>query len=159
VRIKTILNRVQRLHGFVYARAMMLEEMGRLIIEAEIRPRAKSRPICSGCNRAGPGYDTLATRRFEFVPLWGIPVFFLYAMRRVDCLRCGVLVERVPWVEGKNHLTRTYAWFLAGWAKRMTWSDVAAAFRTTWKTSSAPWRWRSSGASSTGRSTVSSRSG
>jgi transposase len=133
VRLKTILNRVQRQHGFVYARVGMLEEGRRLIIEAEIRPRRKSRPICSGCNRAGPGYDTLATRRFDFVPLWGIPVFFLYAMRRVDCLSCGVLVERVPWAEGKNHLTGTYAWFLAGWAKRMSWSDVAAAFRTTWE--------------------------
>jgi len=132
VRLKTILNRVQRLQGFVYARVGMLEERGRLIIEAEIRPRAKGRPICSGCNEAGPGYDTLATRRFEFVPLWGIPVAFVYAMRRVDCPSCGVRVERVPWAEGKNHLTRTYAWFLAGWAKRMSWSDVAAAFRTTW---------------------------
>ena len=27
----------------------MLEEMGRLIIEAEIRPRAKGRPIWPGC--------------------------------------------------------------------------------------------------------------
>ncbi len=66
MRLKTILNRVQRLHGFVYARARMLEEMGRLIIEAEIRPRAKGGPICSGCDQAGPGYDTLATRRFAF---------------------------------------------------------------------------------------------
>lgn len=133
MRLKTILNRVQRLRGFVYARAGMLEERGRLIIEAEIRPRAKGRPICSGCNEAGPGYDTLATRRFEFVPLWGIPVAFVYAMRRVACPRCGVRVERVPWAEGKNHLTRTYAWFLAGWARRMSWSDVAAAFRTSWE--------------------------
>jgi transposase len=133
VRLKTILNRVQRLHGFVYAGSRMLEEMGRLIIEAEIRPRSKGRPICSGCNQAGPGYDTLAPRRFEFVPLWGIPVFFLYAMRRVGCLSCGVRVERVPWADGKNHLTKSYAWFLAGWAKRMSWSDAAAAFRTTWE--------------------------
>jgi len=38
----------------------------------------------------------------EVVPLWGIPVFFSYAMRRVDCLSCGVRVELVPWAEGKN---------------------------------------------------------
>ena len=133
MRLKTILNRVQRLRGFVYASVRTLEERGRLVIEAEIRPRANGRPICSGCNQAGPGYDTLATRRFEFVPLWGIPVFFLYAMRRVDCLSCGVLVERVPWAEGKNHLTGTYAWFLARWAKRMSWQEVADAFRTSWE--------------------------
>jgi len=48
-------------------------------------------------------------------------------MRRVDCLSYGVRVELVPWAEGKNHLTKSYAWFLAGWAKRMSWSEVARA--------------------------------
>lgn len=83
--------------------------------------------------RATTGYDRLAARRFEFVPLWGMPVFFCYAMRRVDCPRCGVKVEAVPWAEGKNHLTIVYAWFLAAWAKRMSWKEVAEAFRTSWE--------------------------
>ena len=59
-------------------------------------------------------------------------MFFLYTMRRVDCMRCGVVVEAVPWSEGKHHLTTTYAWFLAKWAKRMNWKEVAEAFRTSW---------------------------
>jgi hypothetical protein len=47
---------------------------------------------------AGAGYDQLAERRFEFIPLSGFFVFLLYAMRRVDCRRCGmVAVEEVPW--------------------------------------------------------------
>jgi transposase len=75
----------------------------------------------------------LATRRFEFVPLWGIAVFFLYAMRRVDCPACGVTVERVPWSNGKGELTTTYQWFLARWAKRLAWSEVASIFNTTWE--------------------------
>ena len=41
------------------------------------------------------------------MPLWGILVFFVYAMRRVDCPTCGVKVERVPWAEGKSQLTTT----------------------------------------------------
>jgi len=45
-------------------------------------------------------------------------------MRRVDCLSYGARVELVPWAEEGNHLTKSYAWFLAGWAKRMGWSDV-----------------------------------
>lgn len=53
-------------------------------------------------------------------------------MRRVECPRCGIKVERVPWAEGKNHLTTTYAWFLAKWAKRLSWKEVADAFQTTW---------------------------
>jgi transposase len=60
-------------------------------------------------------------------------VYFVYAMRRVDCPTCGVTVERVPWCDGKNQLTTTYRWFLAGWAKRLSWKGVADAFDTTWQ--------------------------
>ncbi len=130
--IKSILNRVQLHHGFVYGSIRLVEKENQLSIEIAIRPRKGSRPICSVCGKPGPGYDTLPIRRFEFVPLWGIAVFFLYAMRRVDCPRCRVKVERVPWAEGKNHLTTTYAWFLAKWAKRLSWKETAEAFQTSW---------------------------
>ena len=130
--LKSILNRIQ-LHGcFVYGSVRLIEKATRLLLEIEIRPRKGSRPVCSVCGMSGPGYDTLPVRRFEFVPLWGIAVFFLYAMRRVECSRCGIKVERVPWAEGKNHLTTTYAWFLAKWAKRLSWKEVADAFQTKW---------------------------
>ena len=53
-------------------------------------------------------------------------------MRRVDCPRCGVTVERVPWADGKHQLTTTYMWFLARWAKRLSWQEVARVFSTSW---------------------------
>jgi len=28
----------------------------------------------SGCKKLRPGYDTLRSRRFEFIPFWGIVV-------------------------------------------------------------------------------------
>lgn len=58
---------------------------------------------------------------------------FVYAMRRVECPTCGVVVERVPWGSGKSQATTTYAWFLARWAKRLSWSEVADAFQTSWE--------------------------
>jgi len=61
-------------------------------------------------------------------------VFFLYMMRRVDSPRCGVTVDQVPWADGKHQLTTTYQWFLTTWAKRLSWTDVARAFRTSWDT-------------------------
>ena len=64
--------------------------------------------------------------------MWGNKVFFLYAPRRVECPGCGIRVERMPWVAGKHRLTEAYAWFLAGWAKRLSWKEVAEAFRTSW---------------------------
>lgn len=131
--VKTLLNRVQKFKSFVYKSFRLVEgEGGSLALEVELVPRANSRPVCSGCGVRRAGYDRLKKRRFEFVPLWGIAVFFLYTMRRVDCMRCGVVVEAVPWSEGKHHLTTTYAWFLAKWAKRMSWKEVAEAFRTSW---------------------------
>ena len=103
------------------------------MLEVEIYPHLRNRPRCSGCGHRGPQYDTLPPRWFEFVPLWGVRVFFLYRMRRVDCATCGhVRVEQVPWAEGKHQLTPTYAWFLAWWAKRLSWCEVAATFRTSW---------------------------
>ncbi|MCE9631733.1 MAG: transposase [Planctomycetia bacterium] len=45
-----------------------------------------------------------------FVPLG---VYLVYAMRRVECPECGVVVEQVPWATGKCHLTTSYRWGLA----------------------------------------------
>jgi transposase len=59
-------------------------------------------------------------------------VYFVYRMRRVNCPTCGVKVERVPWAEGKSSMTTQYKWYLAGWAKRMSWKEVAEAFRVSW---------------------------
>lgn len=133
--LKTILNRVQWHHSFVYENIRWEQSAQEdPVLEVEIRPRKNSQPVCSGCGRRCPGYDTLSTRLFEFVPLWGIPAFFLYAMRRVDCDRCGIIVEAVPWADGKHRITKAYAWFLAGWAKRMSWIEVARSFKTTWDT-------------------------
>jgi transposase len=131
--LKTILNRIEPFKSFVYGKARWVEDAGRKAIELEMHARKNGRAICSGCGRPGPGYDRLAERRFEFVPLWGITVFFVYAMRRVDCRECGVTVEQVPWAVGKSHLTTSYRWFLARWAKRMSWEEVASIFKTSWR--------------------------
>ncbi|MCP4267335.1 MAG: ISL3 family transposase [Candidatus Brocadiaceae bacterium] len=132
MQLKTILNRVQKIKSFVYGAVRWIEEDEEPAIEIEVRRRANSRAECSRCGRRGPGYDTLPERRFEFIPFWGIKVFFLYAPHRVDCPCCGVKVERMPWATGKHRLTDAYAWYLAGWAKRLSWKEVAEAFHTTW---------------------------
>ena len=132
--LKSILNHVHPLKSFVYKRARLIKTAGRPAkIEVEIEPRANGRPICSGCGEKRPGYDRLTVRRFQFVPLWGMPVFLVYAMRRVKCPPCGVTVEQVPWATGKCRLTTSFRWFLAGWAKRLSWQATADAFQTTWE--------------------------
>ena len=111
MQLKTILNHVARHKSFVYHTVRWADAKTKTEIEILIEPRANSRAICSGCGQPSPGYDRLAERRFEFVPLWQIAVYFVHAMRRVDCPRCGVQVEQVPWCDGKHGLTTTYRWF------------------------------------------------
>ena len=82
----TILNCCHHFRGFVYQRSRFSAD--EKSIEAAVRPRKGSVAICSRCHQPAPGYDQLAERRFEFIPLWGFFVFLLYAMRRVDCRRC-----------------------------------------------------------------------
>ena len=132
MQLKTILNRVEKHKSFVYGEVKLLEEGDELSLEVQIEARANGRPLCSGCEQAAPGYDRLPERRFAFVPFWGIAVYLVYGLRRVACPRCGVKVERVPWSTGKSQLTTTYQWFLARWAKRLSWSEVAESFHSTW---------------------------
>ena len=134
MQVKTILNRIEKIKSFIYKKVEMLEEAGVCIILVHITARANGWPICSKCGQRCVGYDTLPQRRFSYVPLWGIPVYFLYSMRRVHCTYCGIVVETVPWAQGKEQLTKSYGLFLARWAKRLAWKEVADVFGTNWNT-------------------------
>ena len=130
--LKTILNNCQKFKSFIYGEARFAIHEGNKAILVEVKPRKNSKSICSGCHKSAPGYDSLNERKFEFIPTWGYLVFFIYTMRRVDCPRCGVRVEEVPWAHGKRHQTKTYMQFLAHWARKLSWKEVAESFQTSW---------------------------
>ena len=75
----TILNRCHRFRGFVYQHARFSAD--KKSIEVAVRPRKGSAAVCSQCHLPAPGYDQLAERRFEFIPLWGFSSSF--------CTPCG----------------------------------------------------------------------
>jgi transposase len=130
MQIITLLNQCYRFPGFVYQHVRLSPD--RRSLEVRIRPRVGSTAICSGCHRPASGYDHLSDRQFEFIPVWGYLVFLLYSMRRVDCKTCGVIVEEVPWADGKHQLTKAYMLFLARWARKLSWKETAQSFRTSW---------------------------
>ena len=133
MQLKTIFNRVADYKPFVVAESRLVETALGAHIEITMRCRENGQAICSGCNKRRPGYDRLPTpRRFEFIPLWNIAVTLIYTMRRVQCSTCGVKVEKVPWSDGKSTLTVDYKWFLAGWARRMSWTEVSRCFSISW---------------------------
>jgi transposase len=102
---------------------------------ATIAPDRRYTPRCGACGEPAPFRDTRRTRRFRHVPLWGIPMTLRYVPRRVRCSRCdGVHVEAMPWVSGKQQLTRALMVTLATWARALPWQQVARLFRCSWGT-------------------------
>ncbi len=133
MQLKTIFNRVTEYKPFVVEHVELIEYESQATIEISMRARENGLPTCSICGERCSRYDSQPTsRRFNFIPLWMIPVVLVYTMRRVNCPTCGVKVERVPWAAGKSPLTTDYQWFLAGWARRMSWKEVATCFQVSW---------------------------
>jgi transposase len=126
-----VLNACHHFPGFVYEGATLDEATK--TIEVRVRPRRGAKPRCAGCSRAAACYDRLSERRFEFIPMWGFTVLFLYMMRRVQCGVCGVKVEQVPWAIGKHTLTHAYVLYLAHWARKLSWQETARSFHTSWE--------------------------
>lgn len=129
--IKTLLNKCYKFKSFIYGQVRCLSETQEL--EIDIVPRSNSHPICSQCHKPAPGYDKAQKpRRFEFIPIWNIKVFFIYFMRRVNCSTCGIVVELVPWANGKKSISIPFMLFLSNWAKALSWKETAERFRTSW---------------------------
>ena len=125
---------MQRFVGFVYHEVRLQYLPGRAeSIEITLEPHDGIRGRCSRCQRPAPGYDRLPLRRWLFVPLWGIPTYFCYAPRRVECAEHGVVVEHIPWSDGKRPVTCTMMGFLARWARRLSWRETARSFQTSWE--------------------------
>ena len=111
-----------------------MQERGQaVVIEITLQPHGGIRGRCSQCRRPVPGYDRLPERRWQFVPLWGIATWFRYAPRRVQCPEHGVVVESLPWSDGKRPLTFALMGFLARWARRLSWRETARVFQTSWE--------------------------
>jgi len=132
--VKTILNRIQHFVGFVYQEVRLQCYRGKPArIEVRLQAHRGIRAKCSECRRPAPGYDRLPERWWLFVPLWGIKTYFLYAPRRVQCPEHGVVVEHIPWSQGKRPITTAMMGFLARWARHLSWRQTARAFQTSWE--------------------------
>ena len=133
MRIETILNKVYRHKSFIY-RTAKFEQVGRKeALVVDIVPRKNGLARCSVCGLICSVYDhSQDVRLFDFIPWVNILMYFRYRMRRVDCPKHGIRVEQVPWAEGKEHMTKPYQLFLARWARKLSWKEVAESFGTTW---------------------------
>jgi len=129
--IETIIKQTVGLQGFRII-SVTKNAMG---IVANIKPDRRFSPRCGVCNAPSTYRDTRKERLFRHVPLWGIPVWFAYAPRRVFCTQCrSILVESFPWASGKRRFTKSFGSFLAIWARCLPWLTVARRFHCSWGT-------------------------
>jgi transposase len=124
---------VQALAGFIVEKIQLLGSDNNPRIEIHLASDPRRKPRCPECGRRCPGYDRQRERRWQFVPLWNIPVWLRYRPRRVQCPVHGVLTEAMPWNEGKRPYARDYMLFLARWARRLSWKETAQIFRCSWE--------------------------
>jgi transposase len=130
--IKTLLNKVERFKSFIYGDSRLAVIGGADALIIDIKARRNSKPECPVCGRRGKTHSTQPKRLFEYVPIWAFKVFFSYAPRRVICPSHGVKVEAMPWGYGKEQMTISYQVYLARWARRLSWKETAAIFKTSW---------------------------
>ena len=135
LQIKTLLNDIQHFPGFVYQDIRLqprLDGQGNYL-RITLEPHSGIPAKCSRCRQPAAGYDRLPQRSWLFVPIWGVRTLFVYAARRVECAVHGVVIEQVPWSDGKRPVTLAMMGFLARWARRLSWRETARAFHTSWE--------------------------
>jgi len=135
LQVKTILNAIQHFPGFVFQDIRLQRHLdGRpRRIEIALDPHGGIPAKCSRCLQPAPGYDRLPQRSWLFLPLWNLQTFFVFAARRVQCATHGVVVEHVPWSDGKRPVSLAMMCFLSRWARRLSWRETARAFHTSWE--------------------------
>jgi len=132
--VKTILNSIEKFKSFIFSKVYYEATYGKeRVVIVDVIGRKNSKGECPKCGKRCSTYDTQPYRDYEYVPLWGIKVFFRYAPRRTNCKEHGIHVEKLPWSDGKEQLTKTYKLFLAKWAKRLSWKETARIFGTSWE--------------------------
>jgi len=134
VTFKTILNQIQPIDGFIFSDERIRgDRRDGPIIDVTIREHKQRKAICPQCENACPTYDHLSEREWQYVPLLGVTVFFHYAPRRVSCPEHGILVEAMPWSDGKRPYCKAMMQFLGNWARRLSWRETASIFKVSWQ--------------------------
>jgi len=76
--VKTILNKVEKFKSFVYGECTFEKIGNKSSIIVDVAARKNARGLCPECHKPSPSYDKQPLRRYQYVPLWNIPVYFAY---------------------------------------------------------------------------------
>jgi transposase len=89
---------------------------------------------CGGCGcRVRRAYDR-RTRTWRHLDFGEMTVHLRYDLRRVECPRCGVTTELVPWAEPGSWFTREFELLAAYLAQHTNKTLVSTLLRVAWAT-------------------------
>ena len=129
MRLKTLLADLLGLE-YTRVRSCSFDDDGLVV---DVAPTWRS-PRCSSCGHACRGYDRLRGRRWRHLDLAGMKWHLRYDTRRVDCPRCGVVVEHVPWADVGSWFTRPFEDQVGYLAQRCDKTTVRTLMRVAWAT-------------------------
>jgi len=90
---------------------------------------------CGGCFRpVSQVHDTRKARHWRHLDLAGMSLTLRYAPRRVNCTRCGVTTELVPWAEPMSWFTHAFEQTVGYLAKEASKTVVSTMMRVAWST-------------------------
>ena len=130
MRATTLLTKLMGIHNMLVGG--FETEDGKLVVH--VHP-TWSTPRCSWCNRKGSIYDVHHGRSWRHLNFGGVHVILRYDLRRVDCRKCGVVVEHVPWNEDvESRFTADFEEQVAFHAQRTDKTTVQKLMGIAWRT-------------------------
>jgi transposase len=94
---------------------------------------AKRSSFCSGCGGCAPRYDR-RQREWRHLDICGLAVALEYELWRVECPRCGVTTEMVPWAVAGSGFTHAFEEVVAYLAQHTDKTTVSTMMAVAWKT-------------------------
>lgn len=129
MRVTSILRKMLGLTK-MHVRGVSIDEMG---LQVDVVPSHRH-PRCSKCGKKAPGYDCPGPKRWRHLGLGSMRIWLCYALRRVDCPRCGVRVEQVPWAAPGSQFTLPFEEMVAYLAQGTDKTRVTKLMGIAWQT-------------------------
>lgn len=129
MRATTLLNKSLGIKGARFLRVSFNEE-GVVCNVAPTTTIAR----CSGCGFKVRKIHDRRERTWRHLDLGGMKVHLRYALRRVDCARCGVTTELVPWAAHDSWFTDAFEQTTAFLAQVADKTAVTRMMRVAWAT-------------------------
>lgn len=102
-------------------------------LDVEVAPALRV-ARCAGCGRSAPRTYDRHRRSWRHLDVGGFKVVLRCTLRRVDCQRCGVTTEMVPWAAPGEWFTTEFEQLVAYLAQNANKTVVSTLMRIAWPT-------------------------